>query len=140
MSSLESEITIRDQITYQYNVNYVWNKGEGEFTTTLIIFDYYDWIISFLITTLSDSDKDYSSDFENVLDSIEYTEQTIQEIEKEEIVEESNGNEIVIGEPIHMGDYTINIQGYSLGWITRKMMLWSLNMIGSIIQKIQLCH
>lgn len=115
----ESEISIRDQTAYQYNLNNVWNKGEGEFTTTLIIFDYYDGIISFIMTTLSDSDKDYSSDFENVLDSIEFPEQTTQVVEdevegKEEVDEDLLRNEIVLGEPIDLGEYTLTIQNYNL--------------------------
>lgn len=109
----ESKTTIEGKTAYQYNMNNVWNKGEGEAETSLVVFDYHDGIISFMMSTPSDSDKDYNNDFENVLNSIEYTEQTTQKVEEE--VEESNGNEIVLGEPIELGEYTLIIQGYSLG-------------------------
>lgn len=109
----ESEITIGGKTAYQYKLNQVLNNEELE--TTVILFDYHDGIITFMMATYADSDKDYSNDFENILDSIEFTEQTNQEEEEtEEMVEESNGNEIVLGEPIDLGEYTLTIQNYTL--------------------------
>ena len=37
------------------------------------------------------------------------------EEEAEEVVEESAGNEVVLGEPMELGEYTLTIQKYSLG-------------------------
>ena len=108
----ESEINVAGTTAYQYNFNNV--LSNEEYKSTVITFDYYDGIISLLMATVSNSDKDYSNEFENILSSIEFTDEADEEVE-EKVVEESAGNEIVLGEPIKLGEYTLTIQKYSLG-------------------------
>lgn len=107
----ESEITIDNTKAYRYELNTVLSNQELQ--TSLVIFDYYNGIASFYMATLKDSDKDYSKEFENALNSIEFTDKDVEEVE--EVVEESVGKEIVLGEPIELGGYTVTIQKYSLG-------------------------
>jgi len=108
----ESEITVAGTTAYQYNFdNVVSNK---ELKTSVVIFDYHDGIMSLFMGTESNSDKDYSNEFENILSSIEFTDEAMLE-EEEKVVEEPAGNEIVLGEPIKLGEYTLTIQKYSLG-------------------------
>lgn len=108
----ESEITVAGTTAYQYNFN---NEiSNEEYKSSVITFDYNDGIISLFMATLSNSDKDYSNEFENILSSIELPDEANKEVE-ETVVEESAGNEIVLGEPIKLGEYTLTIQKYSLG-------------------------
>lgn len=107
----ETEITVGGTTAYQYNLN---NEiSNEEYETSVVVFDYYDGIISLFMAKESNSDEDYSNEFENILSSIELTDEVDEEVE--EIVEESAGKEIVLGEPIELGEYTLTIQKYSLG-------------------------
>jgi len=108
----ESEITVAGTTAYQYNYDNV--VSDEELKTSVVIFDYYDGVMSLFMGTSSQSDKDYSNEFENILSSIEFTDEAMLEVE-EKVVEESAGNEIVLGEPIKLGEYTLTIQKYSLG-------------------------
>lgn len=105
----ESEITVAGKTAYQYNFNNV--LSNEDYKSSVITFDYNEGIISFFMATLSNSDKDYSNEFESILSSIVVTDEETEEI----LVEESAGNEIVLGEPIKLGEYTLTIQKYSLG-------------------------
>ena len=107
----ETEITVGGTTAYQYNLNN--ELSNEEYETSVVVFDYYDGVISLVMTKASNSDEDYSNEFENVLSSIELTDEVDEEVE--EIVEESAGKEIVLGEPIELGEYTLTIQKYSLG-------------------------
>lgn len=69
----ESEITVAGKTAYQYDINNI--MTDREFENSLIIFDYYDGIIAFQMSTLVDSDKDYSNEFESILNSIEFTDE-----------------------------------------------------------------
>lgn len=69
----ESEITVAGKTAYQYDINNI--MTDKEFENSLIIFDYYDGIIAFQMSTLVDSDKDYSNEFESILNSIEFTDE-----------------------------------------------------------------
>lgn len=69
----ESEITVAGKTAYQYDINNI--MTDKEFETSLIIFDYYDGMIVFQMSTLVDSDKDYSNEFESILNSIEFTDE-----------------------------------------------------------------
>lgn len=52
---------------------------------------------------------------EKATEEAEETEEPVEEVEAaEEEPEEETNNEIVLGEPIELGDYTMTIQGYSL--------------------------
>ncbi|WP_158241151.1 DUF5067 domain-containing protein [Planomicrobium sp. MB-3u-38] len=108
----ESEIAVAGTTAYQYNFDIV--LSNEEYKTSLITFDHYDGINSLMMATVSNSEKDYSSEFENILSSIEFTDEANKEVE-EKAVEESIGNQIVLGEPIELGEYTLTIQKYSLG-------------------------
>lgn len=66
----ESEITVAGKTAYQYDINNI--MTDKEFENSLIIFDYDDGIIIFQMSTLVDSDKDYSNEFESILNSIEF--------------------------------------------------------------------
>src|SRR5690606_26116779 len=105
----ESEITVAGKTAYQYDFNNV--ISNEEYKTSLITFDHYDGIISLIMATASNSDKDYSNEFETILSSIEFTDEEVEE----KTVEESSGNEIILGKPINLGEYTLTIQKYSLG-------------------------
>ena len=69
----ESEITVAGKTAYQYDINNI--MTDKEFENSLIIFDYYDGMIVFQMSTLVDSDKDYSNEFESILNSIEFTDE-----------------------------------------------------------------
>lgn len=69
----ESEITVTGKTAYQYDINNI--MTDKEFENSLIIFDYYDGMIVFQMSTLVDSDKDYSNEFESILNSIEFTDE-----------------------------------------------------------------
>lgn len=69
----ESEITVAGKTAYQYDINNI--MPDKEFENSLIIFDYYDGMIVFQMSTLVDSDKDYSNEFESILNSIEFTDE-----------------------------------------------------------------
>lgn len=69
----ESEITVAGTTAYQYDINNIMN--DQEFENSLVIFDYYDGIMAFQMSTLVDSDKDYSNEFESILNSIEFTDE-----------------------------------------------------------------
>lgn len=107
----ESEIMINNIKAYRYDLNIV--TSNQEFQTSLVIFDCYNGIASFYMTTSKDSGTDYSNEFENILNSIEITDNEDKEIE--EIAEESTEKVIVLGKPIELGEYTLTIQKYSLG-------------------------
>lgn len=107
----ETEITVGDTTAYQYNLNN--EVSNEEYETSVVVFEYYDGIISLFMTKVSNLDEDYSNEFENILSSIELTDEVDEEVE--EIVEESTGKEIVLGEPIELGEYSLTIQKYSLG-------------------------
>lgn len=107
----EAEITINNKKAYQYDISNV--VSNQEYQTSLVIFDSYNGIIAFYMATLTDSDKDYSKDFENALSSIVFTDEVDEEVE--EAVGKSAGKEIILGEPIELGEYTLTIQNYSLG-------------------------
>ena len=49
--------------------------NDQEFENSLVIFDYYDGIMAFQMSTLVHSDKDYSNEFESILSSIEVTDE-----------------------------------------------------------------
>lgn len=66
----ESEITVAGKTAYQYDINNI--MTDKEFENSLIIFDYDDGMIAFQMSTLVDSDKDYSNEFESILNSIEF--------------------------------------------------------------------
>lgn len=106
----ESEKTIAGKTAYQFEIDGVLNNEEIKIT--LIVFDYDEGIMLLVMGTYEGSDKDYySSDFENVLNSIEFPEQTA---EKEEVEEETEGDGIILGEPIDLDEYTLTIQNYKL--------------------------
>lgn len=67
----ESEITVAGTTAYQYDFNSI--MTDQEFENSLVIFDYYDGIMAFQMSTLVHSDKDYSNEFERILSSIEFT-------------------------------------------------------------------
>ncbi len=69
----ESEITVAGTTAYQYDINNIMN--DQEFENSLVIFDYYDGIMAFQMSTLVHSDKDYSNEFESILSSIEVTDE-----------------------------------------------------------------
>lgn len=71
----ETEITIDGKTAYQYDMNHKFPDQPEDYETSLVVFDYDIGIMNFVMATLSDSDKDYSSEFEDVLDSIEYTDE-----------------------------------------------------------------
>lgn len=106
----ESEITIQGTTAYQYNLDI--EMSNEEFTNSLVIFDYKDGFFSLLMATRLHSDKDYSNAFEHILRSIDFTDET--DKDAEEVTEASDGNEIVLGEPIDVGEYTLTVQNYSL--------------------------
>lgn len=111
----ESETTIGDKPAYQFEADGVLENEELKIT--VILFNHNDGLMSYIMGTFSNSVENYSSDFENVINSIEYDQEKTQkdeEKEKEEVVEESIVNEIVLGEPIDLGEYTIIIQEYRL--------------------------
>ncbi|MFL2106607.1 hypothetical protein [Desemzia sp. FAM 23991] len=69
----ESEITVAGTIAYQYDFNSI--MTDQEFENSLVIFDHYDGIMAFQMSTLVHSDKDYSNAFESILSSIDFTDE-----------------------------------------------------------------
>lgn len=67
----ESKITVDDKTAYQYELNNV--MSDQKFENSIVFFDYQDGIIALQMSTLSNSDKDYSNQFEEILNSIEFT-------------------------------------------------------------------
>src|SRR5690625_3526764 len=67
----KSEITIVDQPAYRYDFDAVLNNEETKLS--IVLFDYHDVVMFFMMGTFSNSDKDYSNEFESVLSSIEFT-------------------------------------------------------------------
>lgn len=70
----ESKITIEGKTGYTYYLNNVLDNEE--YKISVILFDYQDGVISFMIST--ESDEDYSKNFENIYNSIEFTDEAIQ--------------------------------------------------------------
>lgn len=108
----ETEIAIEGEPAYQYELNQVLD-GE-ELKTTIILFDYFNGFISFMMGTYSESDANYNDDFETILDSIKFSEEANENTEQKEEGEESKTEEITLGEPLNLGEYTIVIQSYDL--------------------------
>lgn len=67
----ESEINIADTTAYRHEMKL---KMSGEnWTSSMVTFDCTGGVISFLMTTLEESDKNYNSEFDSILESIKNT-------------------------------------------------------------------
>lgn len=107
----ESELTIDGMKAYRYEMKNVISNEEYE--TTMITFDYAYGVITIFMTTLEDSDEDYSSELENILSSINITEEAI--LEKEEPVEDAAQGEYYFdGVDLVTEDYMITITDYKI--------------------------
>lgn len=107
----ESEITVAGTTAYQYNLN---NEMDNkDFQTSLIVFDYDGGIINFFMATLSNSTEEYSSDFENILNSVSFIDETL--LEKAESTDElTQGEYYFDGTDLVTEDYKITITNHKV--------------------------
>ena len=118
----ESEITVAGARAYQYDMNATISGQEYKFT--LVLFDYFNGLTSLYMGTLRDSDKDYSKEFENILSSINVSDEAVEaqaqaqaEAEAQAIADAQINDEtkIVLGRPITIGDYEVTVQSIGKG-------------------------
>ena len=64
----ESEITVSNSTAYQYDIAV--SMDEKDWGSSFVMFDGGGGVISFFMATLKDSESNYSSDFESILDSV----------------------------------------------------------------------
>ena len=81
----KAEITVAGTQAYHYDINF---KLDGsKFTGSIVIFNYNNGIVSFMIGTKLESDKDYRKKFENIINSVKFIDgsNTPGETEEEEL-------------------------------------------------------
>lgn len=118
----ESEITVAGTKAYQYDMNATISGQELKFT--LVLFDYSNGIGSLYMSTLIDSDKDYSKEFENILSSINISDEVLEAQAQAQAAAEAqaiadaqinDATKIVLGRAITIGDYVVTVQSIGKG-------------------------
>ena len=116
----ESEITVAGARAYQYDMNATISGQEYKFT--LVLFDYFNGLTSLYMGTLRDSDKDYSKEFENILSSINISDEVLEAqaqaaAEAQAIADAqiNDATKIVLGRAITIGDYVVTVQSIGKG-------------------------
>lgn len=97
----ESEIIIENTGAYRHEINMELN-GDN-YNGSIVLFDYQNGIISLMIATLAESDKNYDNEFEYILNSIQFSDEV-------EVVDNASETEIKLGKLITIGDYEVTVQ------------------------------
>ena len=116
----ESEIAVAGTRAYRHEINSV--LAGKEYETSIVTFDYNNGYMSFWMATLKESGKDFSKEFENILSSINISDEVLEAqaqaaAEAQAIADAqiNDATKIVLGRAITIGDYVVTVQSIGKG-------------------------
>ncbi len=118
----ETEITVASTKAYHHEMNLT--ASGNAFEASMVTFDYNNGIISLFMATQKESGKDYSKEFENILSSINISDEVIEVQAEAQAAAEAQAiadaqindeTKIVLGRPITIGDYVVTVQSIGKG-------------------------